>query len=342
MPPPREDDAGNVTDDVADDTDVVLEDLHRELGGPTVVQPPSSPVQIVGTRKRPMTTGRRPVAMVTRSAGLPSTVQEDDELVEVPPKRKAAVKKNSEVYPKEDRPPMFEDDEVFDRLSGDKAADIVLQFYTIKEKKALKNSSKCALEKTDDKLKKVKIAAGEDDAGDVIHVEARKKLRPVNKEVEDQMEYFVRERTEIIRNLPLAAFGLQDIVPTKSIELAHNLASTIKLEQFSPNNLKSAVNNQKQKAYTDKEGKLIVESNDMFGEMENTMDVLKAWLTLDSVWSRIFPEWPVAKIGMRVCLNMKMFAHCGGKAKDVMLTFSNRLLASNSSRAANKKGPLIF
>ena len=180
----------------------------------------------------------------------------------------------------------------------------------------------------------------EDDAVDNIHVEARK-LRPVNKEVEDQMSYFVRERKEIIRNLPLNAYGLQDSVSTKAVSLCHNLASNIKIEMFSPNNLKTSVTGQKQTASC-KDGKLVVEMDDSYGELTSVLDVLKAWNTLDCVWQKIFPEWPVAKIALRVIFNMKNFAHCGVKARDVAITYSNRLLAKNSSLAANRKGPLTY
>ena len=137
-------------------------------------------------------------------------------------------------------------------------------------------------------------------------------------------------------------YGLQDSVPTKAIEACHNLASVIELKMFSPRNIRSAATNQSQKAFTDTEGKLVVESNDIYGELETTGDIILAWNTLDCVWQKIHPEWPVAKIGIRVCFNMKLFGHCGNKAQLVMIEFSNRFLASNSSRVANKRGPLSY
>ena len=261
--------------------------------------------------------------------------EEEIEELEQPLKKKSSgKKKNSEIYPADVRPEAFANNEAFDCLSADKAADVVLHHYNISKKMAMKESTKNVVEKTDDKLRKVKIAAGEDDAFDNIHVEARKKLRPINKEIEDQMDFFVRERKEIIRNLPLNAYGLQDSVSTKAVGLFHNLASNIKIEMFSLNNLKTSLSNQKQTA-TCKDGKLVVETDDACGELTSVMDVVKAWNTLDCVWQRIFPEWPVAKIALRVIFNMKMFSHCGSKAQDVVVTFSNRMLAKNSSLAAN-------
>ena len=113
------------------------------------------------------------------------------------------------------------------------------------------------------------------------------------------MEWFPTIRKEVIRNLPLGVYGLQDSVSTKAIELCHNLASTLEIKMFSPTNLQSSASNQRQKAYADKEGKLIVEQDDIYGELETVSDVLMAWNTLDCIWQKLFPEWPVAKIGVK-------------------------------------------
>ena len=39
---------------------------------------------------------------------------------------------------------------------------------------------------------------------------------------------------------------------------------------------------------------------------------------------------------------MRLFAHCRGKAKDVMVNWSNRFLAANASRAANRDSPMSY
>ena len=64
---------------------------------------------------------------------------------------------------------------------------------------------------------------------------------------------------------------------------------------------------------TNKDGKLIVESDDIYSELETTTDIVQAWITLDCIWQTIHPEWPVAKIALRVAFNMKLFAHCESK-----------------------------
>ena len=50
----------------------------------------------------------------------------------------------------------------------------------------------------------------------------------------------------------------------------------------------------------------------------------------------------MAKIAIRVILTMRLFAHCDGKAKDVMVGFSNRCLAANANRAANREPPMSY
>jgi hypothetical protein len=154
------------------------------------------------------------------------------------------------------------------------------------------------------------------------------------------MTWMVGERKEIVRNLPLEVYGLADTVATKPIELCHNLASNLTIDMFCSGGKRSTTT--KQKACRTKDGKLAVETLEVYGDLENIQDVLLAWNTLSSIWQKIFPEWPAAQIALRVIFKMKMFQHCGNEAKDVMVSFSNRFLTSSSQRAASKKGPLSY
>lgn len=120
------------------------------------------------------------------------------------------------------------------------------------------------------------------------------------------------------------------------------MAATIEIKMFSPTNVRNKATSQRQTAKTNKEGVLVVESEDQYGELDSVLDVMMAWNTLASIWMKIHPEWPVALIGVRVCYAMKLFNHCEGKAREVMVDFSNRLLASNASRAANRRGPMPY
>ena len=250
-------------------------------------------------------------------------------------------KKNSDMYPKSERPAIFQDDDKFNAIDVNIASKICYKHSVEEDRKKRKDQKKNSLEKCDDVLKKVMVPAGGDDSKDELNIEARK-LRPVCKEIKKLMDWFPTERTEIIRNLPLQVYGLRDGVASKSIELAHNLASHIEIKMFSPANLRASANNQRHKAFSDKEGQLIVEQEDMFEDIGNAGDVMMAWTTLDCVWQKLHSEWPAAKIAMRVILTMRMFAHCGQKAKDIMVLFSNRFLTICASSAANREEPMDF
>ena len=308
--------------------DEVLGEVIAELGG-GLPMAHSSPIRNPGIREKTVKRKGSPVEppitpLSKKGSGSP---------------RK---KKNSELFPKEERPEMFKNDDKFNALGTDRAAKIVYHHSVEEARKKEKSEKKNSLEKCDDELKKVSIPAGFDDAREELNIEARKLLRPVVKEIKEMIKWYPTVRKEVIRNLPLCTFGLQDGVSTKSIELCHNLTNTIEIKMFSPSNLRSSASSQQQKAFADKDGKLVVEQTDLFEEISSSNDVLMAWSTLDCVWSKLFPQWPAAKIAIRVMLHMRLFVQCGGKAKDVMVQWSNRLLALYSSCAANRTEPVEF
>ena len=302
--------------------DDALEGAARELGGGDLPAVSSSPARTAASREK-----KRKTLSVLRN-------EDEDPLP-------SKIMKNSQMFSKEKRPGLFQDDEMFDMIPLDRAAKVCYKHSLEEEKKKLLKQKKNASEKADDVIKKVNIPEGDDDAKDVLNIEARK-LRPVVKEISKCMDWFPTVWEEVVRNLPLSLYGMQDCVSTKAIELVHDLTSTIEIKMFSPANLRSSATNKMHKAFTNKEGKLVVEQNDVYEEIVNTTDVLMAWNTLDCLYQKLFPEWPTAKIAMRVLLTMKMFSHCGNKAKDVMVAYSNKYLAASASRAANRESPMDF
>ena len=87
---------------------------------------------------------------------------------------------------------------------------------------------------------------------------------------------------------------------------------------------------------------LEIESSDSFGDLHSTWDVVMAWMTLSAIWQKLFPDWPVAIIGLRTIFTMKLFAHCGKEDKRVLVEYSNKFLKANVLRAANKEAPMDF
>ena len=109
---------------------------------------------------------------------------------------------------------------------------------------------------------------------------------------------------------------------------------------FSPSNLPTTSHG-RTKATT-KDGYLEVEVNDAYGDLHTTWDVVMAWMTLSSIWQKLFPDWPVAIIGLKTIFTMKLFQHCGREDKRTMIEYSNKFLKANASRAANKEPPMDF
>ena len=337
IPAERED---YMSDDVEETESLLGRQLQAEMNGQEfvaqlqlppspspVAQLPPSPVAKTGREDRDRLGLKRPREEKSGRSGAKTT-----------PKK--MLKDNSELFPADMRPEMFADDDMFNALAFEKAATFVHEHGLLKAKIKSKSSGKNSHEKSDDVLKKVKIPEGEDDAGENINIEARKALRPVNKELSDQMKWYVTKREQIVRNLPLDLYGLADSVPTKAIELAHDLTSHMTIDMFCPGGKKSS--NVQQKAMKTKDGELAVETIDVYGELDSVQDVLLAWNTLQAIWQKIFPEWPAAVIAQRVIIKMRNFHHCSSEAKDILIRFSNRLLTSFSQRAAAKKKPLSF
>ena len=358
MPPERE-------DDISDDVDETESQLARRVGAEMnwqeeVPQLPPSPLAAPPSPLAgpPSPSGKSGKTSAAEGKGKKSLKRSgDDARKEVKKtKTKKVVKTNSEMFPASMRPEMFADDDIFNELAFDKAATFVHEHKMLTTKLEAKAGGKSAHEKSDDTIKKVKIPEGDDDAGENLNIEARKALRPVNKEISEQMSWFVTKYEQVILNVPVDIYGLADSVPTKAIELAHNLASHITIDMFCPGGKRNST--VKHKALKSKDREFAVETMDVYGDIDTIQDVLLAWTTLQAIWQKIFPEWPVCIIAQRVIIKMKNFAHCNHEAKDVLVRFSklvyvrfsnlvlvrfsNRLLTSSSQSAARRKKPLSY
>ena len=109
---------------------------------------------------------------------------------------------------------------------------------------------------------------------------------------------------------------------------------------FAPSNL-ATTNNGRQRAST-KDGYIEIETADAYGDLSTTWDVVMAWVTLQAIWQKLFPDWPVAVIGLKTIFSMRLFQHCGKDDKKLMIEYSNKLLKANALRAANKEAPMSF
>ena len=232
---------------------------------------------------------------------------------------------------------------LFNELSRDTAVMVVSNYNQdlAKAKRQAVKSSPTAM-KMDDTLPKVSIKKGVDNASSELHEDARN-LRPVVKEYKDQMEWRVTKRPEVIRNLPLEAFGLGHSVNTKAIEAVHDLASHLNIQMFGPVTRKRAGTTVASMT-THNDGRIIVENAETFAVLNTADDVIMAWITYAAVSTMVWGEYPVPIIALRVIHTFKRFAHCGNQAKHVAADFSDKLMQNTALRmaATPPKGPIDY
>ena len=164
---------GNITDDIPNNTAAIQANIAKDMGVGRKRQnkeilEPHSPLK-----------GREVRVLKRKETPLPKVAQK--------PSKKAKEdlvqgKTNSEMFPADIRPEMFRNDEVFNALTFDKASTFVHEHGMLQAKMKMKESHKNSQEKSDDKLKEVKVPDGVDDAKDILHKVARN-LRPVNSEI---------------------------------------------------------------------------------------------------------------------------------------------------------------
>ena len=224
---PRDDSVLDITNDVSISAEELANRVAGQLGsnrlGVTRVEPPLSPgagslsqgLIREPTRKRKVPDTnlmRKGEPEKRKNREIPETTAEDEQ----------EEQRNSKDFPKEERPEMFQDDKKFDKLSYESAARICWEFKQLSDKKEMKAKKSASLEKTDDKLPLIKIKADEDDARKVFS-KARQVLRPPVVKMKNIMGWYNTKWDQIIRNLPLDIYALDDNVNSKSIELCHNL-----------------------------------------------------------------------------------------------------------------------
>ena len=144
---------------------------------------------------------------------------------------------NSDKWPKDLRPPHLEDDEVFNTLSVEAAANHIMQWMTTKammasnEHKEKRSRSMAGREKPDEPIKKVKVEAGEDDALSIFHFK-RFKLRTPLTDPKDYWHLMPIKWPEVNKSLYLENIGMDNICSPKTLEMLHDRSSPIEIKMF--------------------------------------------------------------------------------------------------------------
>jgi hypothetical protein len=213
----------DITDDITETAEALAENvagqLPRTSGGPDLRGSLSPNPRTSSPDVWKKTTEKRKSS--SRSKGSSDKRKRTERIADCDKEQDTCL--NSDDFPSEDRPEMFQNDTKFNKLSYETAAKICWEFKQLNEKKLLKErKNNSTLEKADDKLPIVKIPAGEDDARSLF-CSARKLLRPPVVEMSKMMDWYPTKWEQIVRNLPLDIYSLDDSVNSRSVELCHNL-----------------------------------------------------------------------------------------------------------------------
>ena len=258
---------------------------------------------------------------------------------------------NSSKWGKEIRPPFLQDDDVFNKLSLESAANQIMQWMTTKamitanELKEKKASNAGGKEKADEIIKVVAIESGEDDATTKLHAQ-RFMFRTPLKDPKDYWSLYPRKWTEINKSVFLEHVGLETIISPRTLELLHDRASVIEIKMFLTINVSigRAGSSKKQNLRTLEDGSTELVCSDDWLTPTSVNQLLEALDNLAAVWVVMWPgEWSVATLRRVVTLHQAFGdINVPELRKRLLESFLNDVLKKNSSNAARKKLPMDF
>ena len=270
----------------------------------------------------------------------------EQELFKIPKKL------NSVIFPKEVRPDWLQDDDAIDELSRGEAANAISQWTMTKalmkqndlrEEKA--NKSKGSLKK-DQEIKTVKVSAGEDNAGNLLH-DQRFKLRTPLLKPEEYWKLMPVKWPEINKKIHLSHLGLDSVLSAKTIETIHDRSDTnIEIKKFSSVNVMIGREGAQKLQSVQQVGNSIeLETRDTWLDMANIWQIEEAMDNLVRVWMLMWP----GDFGPSNIRGVVTKHHCFSKAfeqmdtrKKVLEDFINRALQDNAIKAGQELPPLSF
>ena len=258
---------------------------------------------------------------------------------------------NSDKWDKDVRPPHLMDDDVFNTLSVEAAAQHIMQWMTtkammdsnqIKENKAIHRGGK---EKPDQEIKMLKFEAGEDNAGTVLHKQ-RFAFRTPLQEPKDYWHLMPVSWKEVNKSLYLDNVGMDNICSPRTLELLHNRASPLEIKMFLTLNIsvgRSGVS-KKQNLRTLEDGSTEVVSSDDWLSPTTISQVIEALDNLVAIWCVMWPgEWSMVTLRRAVTKHLAFGDITNVELRKKMLeAFINEVLTGNASLAARGKPPMEF
>ena len=300
--------------------------------------------------------GRGRVATKPSAAPSASTTGKEKSKKKTKSKEIAATKQavnflNSDKWSKELRPPHLEDDEVFNTLSVEVAANNIMQWMTTKammtnnELKEKRSRSTLGKEKKDEKIKTLKIKAGEDNAETLLH-DQRFSFRTPLKEPKEYWHLVPVKWQEINKSIHLDHVGLDNICSPRTLELLHDRSSPLEIKMFLTLNINvgRAGIARKQNLRTLEDGTTEVVSADDWLSPTNINQLLEALDNMVAIWVVMWPgEWSMVAL-RRVVTKHLAFGDINNPdlRKRMLEALINEVLSSNASLAARVKPPMVF
>jgi hypothetical protein len=212
---------------------------------------------------------------------------------------------NSSKWGKEIRPPFLQDNEVFNKLSLESAANQIMQLITSNELKEKKANNAGGKEKADEPIKVLTIEAGEDDATSKLHAQ-RFMFRTPLKDPKDYWSLYPRKWTEVNKSIFLEHVGLETIISPRTLELLHDRASVIEIKMFLTINVSvgRAGSSKKQNLRTLDDGSTELVCSDDWLTPTSINQLLEAIDNLAAAWVVMWPgEWSVATLRRVITLH---------------------------------------
>ena len=258
---------------------------------------------------------------------------------------------NSEKWSKEMRPPHLEDDEVFNSLSVEAAANHIMQWMTTKtmmtsnELKEKRSRSMMGREKPDEDIKKRKIEAGDDDAISILHKQ-RFSFRTPLKEPKEYWHLVPLKWPEVNKSIYLESIGMDNICSPKTIELLHDRSSPLEIKMFMTINISvgRAGMARKQNLRTLEDGTTEVVCADDWLSPTNINQIIEALDNMVAIWTLMWPgEWSMVTLRRAVTKHLAFGEISNPDLRKRMLeSLMNEVLSSNASLAARGKPPMEF
>ena len=258
---------------------------------------------------------------------------------------------NSDKWKKDVRPPHLADDEVFNTLSVEAAANHIMQWMTTKtmmasnEIKEKRSNTKAGREKPDEKIKAIAIDSGEDDALTTLHKQ-RFAFRTPLQEPKEYWHLVPIKWQEVNKSVHLEHIGLDNICSPRTLELLHDRSSPIEIKMFMTMNINVGRSGiaRKQNLRTLEDGTTEVVCADDWLSPTNINQLLEALDNMVAIWVVMWPgEWSMVTLRRVVTKHLAFGEIQNAELRKRMLeALINEVLSSNASFAARGKPPMVF